>query len=137
MVPPEQVGFVRASNGHIYSLDFPGLTLSVMAPPPGQQLDLSGGYDRIVQRMNAQEFVRVKLDGSGFPDDYTHSNQTPEQQKANPAPVQGSRASELIDWYSRLDFAWVNLNWVRTANAGQAVYNGIDLGQINIGQPGQ
>jgi Bacterial Ig domain len=70
-IPAAQVGL-------IYVVDGPGWAIGV-APLPGQ---------RIEQRGNFVEFVRVKIDAGRF----TH-----------PAVLEGSRASQLVEWYTRMD----------------------------------
>jgi hypothetical protein len=103
-------------NNHIYSLDFPGHTIpiSVASKNAGAyNVRLDGAQIvRTVTRMNAQEFVRVKLDGS------------------RPAgnTFQGSRASEFIDWHSWADFYWDGKAWARVTNTPTATFNHIGLG---------
>jgi hypothetical protein len=103
-------------NQQIYSLDQPGLGFSI-TPAEKAAGDYSGGYARLVQHMNAQEFVRVKLDGSAF---------------HNPSGngVKGSRASELVNWRSWQDWQWdvTTKTWVRSVNTPQYVFNEIALG---------
>ncbi|MBY0512540.1 MAG: tandem-95 repeat protein [Gemmataceae bacterium] len=134
-------------NSHIYSLDAPGWRLR-QAPAEFQQgkynWDLDGAagykqYQRTVHRLNGLEFVRVKLDGAEF----IHNPAQPETSNtlegANKIEPQGSRASELISWYSWSDFTWdgANSKWVRTASVpGQPLRNTVGLGLLDLNQPG-
>lgn len=108
----------RPKNSHIYSFDSPGYNDKVAVGLP-----LHTGLARIVTRMNAVEFVRVNLGASGFQDDLIYQTQGNPEQITNPAPIQGSRGSELVRWRTWADFAWSGLTWERTPNVPGAEYN--------------
>ena len=133
-------------SGNMYQFDFPGIDNPVDVADVNKG-DYSGGYKRNVQHMNAQEFVRVKFNGSfahditvaPFPTPDTKDNTPPTltQDLTNKLPYQGSRASELVDWRSWLDFQWNGITWVRTEDAGGKVYNEMTLGPPrNLNDPG-
>jgi hypothetical protein len=134
-------------NGHIYSLDAHGFRFQQLSadflagrynahftPGEGNRL-----YQRAVARLNGLEFVRVKVDGSGFAHDPASVEVAGTKEGANSLPTQGSRSSELIDWHSWIDFTWDagTSKWIRTANvAGQPERNHVGFGFRDLGQPG-
>jgi hypothetical protein len=98
---------------HLYSLDFPGPFF------PQSYAD----KDQYVIRFNFREFVRVKFDGQPF------GNQN--------GSIEGSRASDRIDWRSRIDLIdpYLSTQWARNNSQPPGeVENEIDLGHKDLMQ---
>lgn len=118
---------------HIYSHDLPSSRVIITPASKEAQAYNVRGTDgkiflRMVDRHNFNEFVRVKLDGTGF----EHDRSWPKaktQAIADSYEVQGSRASELVGWRAWIDFKWDAgaKEWVRTPDVGQNKYNAIEL----------
>jgi hypothetical protein len=84
------------NSDHIYSVDAPGITTGLYKYYSNNRIVSDfAALGRVQRRHNFNEFVRVRLDGNGF---------TPgDANKSGNAPVEGSRASDLIAWHSRID----------------------------------
>jgi len=85
------------TNGHIFQSDAPGIGQRL--PTVGVAQNPAGPADRARHRMNAVEFVRIHLSGPEF------------RERAQDDPpfmwedgvAQGTRSSEFVSWYSRID----------------------------------
>jgi|GEM_PF-3733508 len=104
----------------IYSMDAPGFE------------DNSAFAGRVVYRINAYEFVRVRFDNKPF----THP--LPNDEGFPNSPVEGSRCSPKETWHSRMDLTAEPLNeqgkWKRTPGVLQ-IENQIAPNHIPIGNP--
>jgi hypothetical protein len=118
-------------NQTIYALDTPGWIIGPYSAQDWTDRNLSAGYVRLVRRMNAHEFVRVKVGGGTF--------HTPDAQgkPTSGNGFAGSRASELVNWRSWVDFTWDanDKKWVRTPDTPQNVYNELKIGHENLNTP--
>ena len=103
-VPGQQDEDNTPNNDQIYSRDMPGM-LS----------DQAQNYRRVI-RYNMKEFVRVKLDSGGF-DNLNYK-------------IEGSRCSDKVPWYSRMDLIRDNATGKWTRNG--TMENEIKEGRKNL-----
>jgi len=107
-------------NDHIYSVDTP----AILQKQPTEGLNaVSPPFDRAQHRMNAYEFVRVLLNGEEF------------EEQGSTAMAQGSRASLLQPWHSRIDVVWGVADPFRYVRNNVAGENEINPNHKALGQP--